>query len=394
MNRYFQLLLIILVIAFSATESYAFIGKIKALQGIGVFFKTKIFKLGAVTEGARVIDNVATEALNLRKIDKSLITKLSKQKELKTLQSIKEPPDETVLSSYKNFENPALSSDSNNWWIYLHPRWRHLGKDVKPDNFVYACETNSGDSYYFSLMPKRNFALVSSSVEMIGSQRLKIKSSSAKGTVLMNLDTNGLADYFFLLPNYKFYAGKQSTTGEFEISPNGECYNTEINFDKEQIKFVQYQIIEKKREPSFIEKNMKNFAYLIFIWLGWSIVNYFFENYAEKKEKRFIKLFNIYILNRAIYLLLFNLFGAGCFLIILSNINFEWYIRLLYWLLFGYYLYDTFYRIKASYKLIRSSASWTKADYFGIGKFRFKLIQYLNLYIPAIVIGLLIGIIT
>ena len=71
-----------------------------------------------------------------------------------------------------------------------------MAKDIKPENFIYACETNTGETYYFSLLPKRNIALVSSSADMIGSQRLKIRSSSPEGTVLINLDTNGAKDYF------------------------------------------------------------------------------------------------------------------------------------------------------------------------------------------------------
>ena len=80
MKRLFQLILIIFLTT-TSTTSYAFFSKIKALQGIGVFFKTKVFKLGAATEGARVVDNVTMEALNFRKIDKKLINKFSNQKE-------------------------------------------------------------------------------------------------------------------------------------------------------------------------------------------------------------------------------------------------------------------------------------------------------------------------
>ena len=265
MKRLFQLILIILLTT-TSTASYAFIGKFKAL-----------FKLGAGTEGIKVIDNVATEALSLRKIDKKLINKLSSQKEVEIIQAVKETPDEAILSNYKNIDDVSLKNDTDDWWRYLHPGYRHLAKDVKPENFIYACETNTGEAYYFSLLPKRNLALVSSSVDMIGSQRLKIRSSSPEGTVLINLDSNGTKDYFFLLPNYQFYVGNHSTSSEFEVLPNGQCYNTEINFNKNEIKFTQYQITQEKREPKFIEKNLDNFIYLILIWIGWSIFGYFFD---------------------------------------------------------------------------------------------------------------------
>ena len=41
MKRLFQLILIILITTFSTSNSFA-MGKIKAVQGIGVFFKTKV----------------------------------------------------------------------------------------------------------------------------------------------------------------------------------------------------------------------------------------------------------------------------------------------------------------------------------------------------------------
>ena len=171
MKKLFQLVLIIFL---TTTSTTCYASKINALYDIGVFLKTKVFKLGATTEGAKVIDNVATEALNFRKIDKKLINKLSNQKEVEILKAVKETPDEAVISNYKNIDDASLSNDTDDWWRYLHPGYRHLAKDVKPENFIYACETISGDTYYFSLLPKRNLALVSSSVEMIGSQRLKI----------------------------------------------------------------------------------------------------------------------------------------------------------------------------------------------------------------------------
>ena len=392
MKKLFQLVLI-LFLTTTSTTSYAFIGKIKALQGIGLFFKTKVFKLGAATEGARVIDNVATEALNFRKIDKKLINKLSNQKEIEILQTVKETPDEAIISNFKNIDDTSLSNDADDWWRYLHPGHRHLAKDVKPENFIYACETNSGDTYYFSLLPKRNLALVSSSVKMIGSQRLKIRSSSAKGTVLINLDSNGTTDYFFLLPNYKFYAGKQPSSGEFEILPNGTCYNTEINFDKNEIKFAQYQVIQKKREPSFIEKNLINFAYLIFIWIVWSVLSYFIDKTINKDEKKMIKFFNVMILSRVLHLVFHNLLAIGFFLVATSNLSYEWYIEFLWWGMTIYFLYLIFDANSKASKDLKECKLWTKADFGKIGEFRYKLfhrLAYYNIWVlTAFVLGYL-----
>ena len=381
MKRLFQLVLIIFL---TTTSTTCYASKIKALHGIGVFFKTKVFKLGAATEGAKVIDNVATEALNFRKIDKKLINKLSNQKEVEILQAVKETPDEAVISNYKNIDDASLSNDTDDWWRYLHPGYRHLAKDVKPENFIYACETNSGDTYYFSLLPKRNLALVSSSVEMIGSQRLKIRSSSPKGTVLMNLDSNGTKDYFFLLPNYQFYAGKQPSSGEFEVSPNGTCYNTEINFDKNEIKFAQYQVIQEKKEPTFIEKNLKNFAYLIFIWIGWCVISYFIDKSVNNNEKKMIKFYNVIIFSRILHMVFFNLLTVGFFLVATSNLSFEWYIEYLWWGCAVLFLYLIFGAQREASKALKECKLWTKANFGKIGEFRYKLynrLAYSNIWV-------------
>ena len=389
-KRLFQLILIILLTT-TSTSSYAFFAKFKALQGIGVFFKTKVFKLGAATEGARVIDNVATEALNLRKIDKKLINKLSNQKEIEIIQAIKKTPDEEVLSNYKNIDDASLSNETEDWWRYLHPSYRHLAKDVKPENFIYACETDSGNTYYFSLLPKRNLALVSSSVEMIGSQRLKIRSSSAKGTVLVNLDSNGTKDFFFLLPNYQFYAGNKASSGEFEVLPNGTCYNTEINFSKNEIKFAQYKLIKENREQTFIEKNLINFAYLIFIWVVWIVIDYFISNPIIKKEKNYIKFFNYIIFSRVLHIIFFHLITLGFIMLASSNINYDWYIEFLWWGISILFLYLAFEASGKASKLLAECKSWTKANFGKIGEFRYKLFQRLAYYNIWVLTSFILG---
>ena len=391
MKRLFQLILIILLTT-TSTTSYAFIGKIKALQGIGIFFKTKVFKLGAATEGARVMDNVATEALSLRKIDKKLINKLSNQKELEIIQTVKETPDETIISSYKNYDDVSLSNDTNDLtYLHLGFRSRHLGKDVKSENFIYACESDSGNAYYFSLLPKRNLALVSSSVEMIGNQRLKIKSSSAKGTVLTSLDNNGTKDYFFLLPNYQFYTGKHPTSGEFEVLPNGQCYNTEINFDTKQINFAQYKTIQEKKEPSFIEKNLKNFAYLIFIWIGWCVISYFIDKSVNNNEKKMIKFYNVIIFSRILHMVFFNLLTIGFFLVATSNLSFEWYIEYLWWGCVVLFLYLIFGVQREASKALKECKLWTKANFGKIGEFRYKLYHRVGYHNIWVLTGLILG---
>ena len=368
MKRLFQLILIILLTT-TSTASYAFIGKFKAL-----------FKLGAGTEGIKVIDNVATEALSLRKIDKKLINKLSSQKEVEIIQAVKETPDEAILSNYKNIDDVSLKNDTDDWWRYLHPGYRHLAKDVKPENFIYACETNTGEAYYFSLLPKRNLALVSSSADMIGSQRLKIRSSSPEGTVLINLDSNGTKDYFFLLPNYQFYVGNHPTSSEFEVLPNGQCYNTEINFNKNEIKFTQYQITQEKKEPKFIEKNLDNFIYLILIWIGWSIFGYLFDKNIKKDEKKTIKFFNLIIFISAFQLLLANIIAVGFLMLSSSNIQYEYL-----WIGLAIVMMYIIFQIRdKSSKSLKECKSWTKNDFGKIGEFKYKLyhrVGYHNIWV-------------
>ena len=391
MKRLFQLILIILITTFSTSSSFA-MGKIKAVQGIGVFFKTKVFKLGAATEGARVVDNVATEALNFRKIDKKLINKLSDKKEFEVIQTIKDTPDETVISNYKNYDDVSLSNDTDNLtYLHLGFRSRHLGKDVKSENFIYACESNSGDAYYFSLLPKRNLALVSSSVEMIGNQRLKIKSSSSKGTVLTSLDTDGTKDYFFLLPNYQFYTGKHPTSGEFEVLPNGQCYNTEINFDKNQINFAQYKAIQEKRELTFIEKNLKNFGYLILMWISWLVIDYFISKPITKKDKNYVKFYNYIIFGRAVHIIFFHLITIGFLMLANSKFNYDWYIEFIFWGISILFIYLAFEASRKASKMLKECKSWSKANFGKIGEFRYKLFQRLSYYNIWVLAGLILG---
>ena len=215
---------------------------------------------------------------------------------------------------------------------------------------------------------------------MIGSQRLKIRSSSPEGTVLINLDSNGTKDYFFLLPNYQFYVGNHPTSSEFEVLPNGQCYNTEINFNKNEIKFTQYQITQEKREPKFIEKNLDNFIYLILIWIGWSIFGYFFDKTVKKDEKKTIKFFNLIIFISAFQLLLANIIAVGFLMLSSSNIQYE-YLWIGLAILMMYIIFQI--RDKSS-KSLKECKSWTKNDFGKIGEFRYKLyhrVGYHNIWV-------------
>ena len=43
-----------------------------------------------------------------------------------SIQAVKETPDEAVISNYKNIDDASLSNDTDDWWRYLHPGYRHL----------------------------------------------------------------------------------------------------------------------------------------------------------------------------------------------------------------------------------------------------------------------------
>ena len=165
MKKGFQILFIIFLSINLNTTSHAFIGgTIKAIKGVNLMIKNKVFaplfKVGAADTGLMAVDNVATEVLSVRKINKNLVAKIKRSEEEDLINLVKN--DENIsISKYKNIDDASLEIDEINWWWYLSPRWRHLGRDFKPDNFIYACETNSGDVYYFSLLPKKNIALVS-----------------------------------------------------------------------------------------------------------------------------------------------------------------------------------------------------------------------------------------
>ena len=67
---------------------------------------------------------------------------------------------------------------------------------LEPKPTIYVCETKGKEAHYFTLLPKKNIALVSSSSNSIGKQRLVIHKSSSNGTYLTTLDKK---NHFVLL---------------------------------------------------------------------------------------------------------------------------------------------------------------------------------------------------
>lgn len=359
MKKGFQILFITLLLINFNTASNAFIGStIKAIKGVNLMIKNKVFaplfKVGAADTGLMAVDNVATEVLSVRKINKNLVAKIKKSEEEELINLVKND-ENTSISQYKNIDNASLGSDEIDWWWYLSPRWRHLGRDFKPDNFIYACETNSGDVYYFSLLPKKNLALVSSSVEMFESQRLKIERSTAQATVLSGFTSNEKERFFFLLPNYKFYIGNNDEEENYKIIPNGECYNTEINFDERKVNFVQYKIPVSDKDKSFIEKNFKYYQYIIYLFLASMLITLIYDSYIGKSKKRANKFVYVTYSLNVFALISFNLFGAGAALIILDGVSLVNWAKIVYWIIYIWYVYRIGVVIKSSYKSIKQS---------------------------------------
>ena len=327
MKKVIQILFVTFLLLNISTTSHAFIGAtIKSIKGVTLLLKTQtfkfssLFKVGVADSGGRMVDNVATEALSVKKLNQNLISKIKKSEQDELINIMKEDQN-TSLANYKNIDDVTLESDEINWWTFLHPGWRHLARDFKPDNFIYACETNSGDAYYFSLLPKRNLALVSSTSQMIDSQRLKIKSSSAKGTVLKGFDDKEKIDYFFLLPNYQFYVGKHGNDKEILEVLQMAVYNTEIDFKENTVNFVQYKNPISQEEKAKIDNYLKYYFYICVFYIVSVIILLIKNKFISKSKKRADKyLYPAYAIS-VLNIISFNLFGVGAALIILKGLD-------------------------------------------------------------------------
>ena len=113
MRKTLQILILVIISLSIPTESYSFIsaltkgGKIihSLSKGGSFLFKTKIWKAGGVS----AVDTVAKEALKIRKIDKNLIGEIGKTERGKIFRSIKDSPDEIILSEYKHYDDVSIN---------------------------------------------------------------------------------------------------------------------------------------------------------------------------------------------------------------------------------------------------------------------------------------------
>ena len=104
------------------------------------------------------------------------------------------------------------------------------------------CEDNKKSVYYFTLLPKKNIALVTSSNKEVAKQRLQINRSGANGSYFSTYSTDSKNYQFVLLPDYKAliyktsefnftieelkeYRSEKNITNSIDSSINAECFN-------------------------------------------------------------------------------------------------------------------------------------------------------------------------
>ena len=401
MKRILQILIFAIITVSVPTDSYSFISALT--KGGKLLFKGKIWKAGGTT-GASSIDNVAKQALDIKKIDKNLIDKIGKAEHENIFKSIKETPDEKVLSEYKHYDDTSIK-DPEFSWLVPRPAYRHLGKEVKSENSVYVCEKNTGEIFYFSIMPQKNKALVSSTDKNVGKQRLVVSYVKAQGTILKTKESN---NYFVLLPDYKFYSDASNNVenlikkiNDNTIPVNGECYDTDAADIKKLVRYEPkkgtdttdwFKLLSKKSatdaSQSEIKTQKKTYStttsqtisfkiplIIFFVALAWFIFLQFWEKYALKSEKRLLKLINIHVLINFIWTVLLNIVGLVSFFSWLAFKNILGWYSLILLFIFIYYLLVTAENIQKAYKSIKENSK-------GLGVLQLKIINYQNILIP------------
>jgi len=247
MKRIFPTIFVIIFSTFLTVDSFAFISVIT--KGAKALSKLKsvapVGKVGAASMPTSGIDELTSGALNIKKIDKKLIDEIGKTEHQKIFKAAKNS-DESLYLEYDNYNMQSVDDIKINWHyplgvarvarVDLRLEQRDL---LEPKPTIYVCETKGKKAHYFTLLPKRNIALISSSLESIGKQRLVIRKSTSNGTYLTSLDKK---NHFVLLPDYKAliyesslfsfnisqlksYKKDVSTTKLIDNAINAECYN-------------------------------------------------------------------------------------------------------------------------------------------------------------------------
>ena len=106
---------------------------------------------------------------------------------------------------------------------------------------------------------------------------------------------------------------------------------------------------------NFIEKNFKYYQYIIYLFLASMLITLIYDSYIGKSKKRANKFVYVTYSLNVFALISFNLFGAGAALIILDGVSLVNWAKIVYWIIYIWYIYRIGVVIKSSYKSIKQS---------------------------------------
>ena len=373
MNKIIQIVLVAFIVSFPNNNSNAFISA--ATKGGQLLSKLGIFKKAAPAAKVGLIDEVARESIKLKNINKSLIDEIDLNEKEKIFSSIKNS-DEIAFQDYKNYDQEYSGVKLSETWRLIHAR----RVDITPEPSIYACETDSS-VYYFSLLPKKNKAFVTSSDQSVENQRLKVIQDNFNGTVLTSYEQDlSKLVYFILLPNYKAIIKKRSEidgdkileTQNSEIMGqyiNGRCYDTDLK-SKNLIRFEIDETISVKKidevetaSKSNVKKltpNLSRFVILIVgLYIFLIIALPILDSYLRKTKKRLKILMSIYPYTSALELIVLNTLVWTIFFMLFIFV-FPWWAFALLVLFLIFFVKGTFTNFKAAityFTLIKETPS-------------------------------------
>ena len=400
MLKSLKILLVLFLVILVPNNSYSVVSGLSK-AGKLIFKSKSAAKAGS---GVAITDNVASEVLDSAKLNKNILDKLAKERNTEYLNSIKNNSDETILSEHKYYNDPNIKDDP----LYIHaiPSWRLYRADIKPENSVYVCNANN-INYYFSLLPKRNKALLFNKESENSKQRLNIELSNIKATILSTHNINP-KQYFILLPNYKFYTISSTSIQELKnnldknlIVANGECFDTDLK-DKSFFRYDLAKINEQKEKIAKLESleqsnknaldknkeqikkgsnNDENVSYLpfylILTFILYAFIAHYIDKYLNKNQERLKKSRYLIMLNHILGLIFLNIVG----IISISGfiaMNFAWYLEAFLLISFLLYLFATYSHFRIGYSILKEN------NHQILSSLETKLFYYPNFIVPSL----------
>lgn len=432
MKRFFKTIIIITFSTFLASESFAFFGGLSKLSKIkGLVSAGKVGSIG----GARGLDELINAgAFKIKKIDKNLFDEIGKTEHQKIYKAANNS-DESLLIEYNNYDMPPPVTEAKLNWYYpfnaARVEYRLQQSSISnPQPTVYVCQSNKNKVYYFTLLPKRNIAIVSSSSSLVGKEKLIIHKSSANGTYLTTYDDK---NHFVLLPDYtaliyessfpfsmsqlKDYRVNSNTTQLINKAINAECYNSNSEGDLQRItydgdisefkKIIDKSIKEEQlnqeerkqiainfeKERARLKLNqerisnsawMNIFPYLCMFNFFCILVFYFYDKYEEKynhkvRNKKKDKRRDI-MWSAKPYIRAFSsvIFGLLVYIAVIALFSFQWksWYEVFLIIIILWYFYATYLDIKP---IIKHWRDFTSSDDTVVRK-----VAYFSIGIPAI----------